>query len=196
MNAAVALGRSAVHDDRRITDAVVALGPRLRSFVRRQVRDLDDAEDIVQDVLTELVGAARMMQPIEHLAGWLFRVARNRIVDRFRALRRHPTNGLVPSESDASADPGRVLEDWLPPVDAGPEAAYARSVLVEELVAALDDLPDVQREAFVLHEIEGRPFRELADATGIPINTLLWRKHAAVRHLRRRLEALHAELSD
>jgi RNA polymerase sigma factor (sigma-70 family) len=196
MNVAVTLGRSAVHDDRSLTDAVVALAPRLRSFVRRQVRDLDDAEDIVQDVLTEFVGAARMMQPIERAAGWLFRVARNRIIDRFRSLRRRPTGLGVAPGSEAATDPARVLDDWLAPVDTGPEAAYARALLIEELSAALDELPAAQREVFVLHEIEGRPFREMAETTGVPINTLLGRKHAAVRHLRRRLEALHAEFSD
>lgn len=181
--------------DRQLADIVRAQGPRLRAFVRRQVDDLEDAEDIVQDALAELVTAARLMQPIEHAAAWLVRVARNRIVDRFRAAahRKEPSS---PPGASTGADADRLLEQWLPPATGGPEADYARSILAEELMAALDELPIEQRDAFIEHEIEGRSFRELAAISGIPINTLLGRKHAAVRYLRRRLEDIHAEFTD
>jgi RNA polymerase sigma factor (sigma-70 family) len=181
--------------DRQLADFVRAQGPRLRAFVRHQVNDLEDAEDIVQDALAELVTAARVMEPIEHAAAWLFRVARNRIVDRFRAGARRTAVSSLPG-ADTGTDPDRLLERWLPPAADGPEAAYARSILAEELIAALEELPVEQRDAFVEHEIEGRSFRELAASSGIPINTLLGRKHAAVRYLRRRLENIHAEFTD
>ena len=184
---------ASMSQDRQLAEIVRAQGPRLRAFVRRQVNDLEDAEDIVQDALAELVTAARVMQPIEHAAAWLFRVARNRIVDRFRAGTRRTEASSRPG---AGADSDRLLERWLPAAVDGPEAAYARSILAEELMAALDELPVEQRDAFVEHEIEGRSFRELAASSGTPINTLLGRKHAAVRYLRRRLEDIHAEFTD
>jgi RNA polymerase sigma factor (sigma-70 family) len=165
---------------------------RLRRFIRARVGNLDEAEDILQDVFCELVEATRMMQPIEHVSAWLFRVARNRIIDLFRKKR--PDASL-----DAPVDSPRgpaLFEDLLPSHDAGPETAYVRAILVDELAAAIDELPADQRAVFVAHEIEGRSFKDLAAETGVPLNTLLSRKHSAVRHLRRRLQTIYDEWRD
>jgi RNA polymerase sigma factor (sigma-70 family) len=161
---------------------------RVRAFVRRRVADAADVEDIVQEVFYELVLAARLMQPVERVARWLVRVARNRVIDRLRARSRASAEAAraAPDESEALA---------LPPAE-GPEGQYARSLVMQALEAALAELPREQREAFLAHELEGRSFRELSQAWGVGINTLLGRKHAAVRHLRRRLEALHGELEE
>ncbi len=178
-------------DNRRIAATVASQMPRLRAFVRRQVDDLGDVEDIVQDTFSELVAAYRMMQPVEHVAGWLLRVARNRIVDRFRARARRAT--VIDDGAAAGPEPERVLDEWLPAFADGPYAAYARGVLSEELAAALDELPSEQREVFVAHEIDGRSFRAMAQESGLSINTLLGRKHAAVRFLRKRLRSIYEE---
>ncbi len=155
--------------------------------------DISDAEDILQDVLFELVEATRAMRPIEQIGAWLVRVARNRIIDRFRTQRHDRST----SEPAAQSDGERVLlEDLLPARDGGPEAAYARGVLLNELAAALDELPTEQRFVFVAHELEGRSFKDLAAETGLSVNTLLARKHYAVRRLRRRLQAIHAMFHD
>jgi RNA polymerase sigma factor (sigma-70 family) len=177
-------------EDRRIGDAIEREQNRLRNFIRKRVADIDDAEDILQDVFYELVEAIRLMKPIEHVSGWLYRVARNRITDLFRQKRAHV------STDDPVAGPGEeslLFEDLLPSPDAGPEAAYARQVLLEELDAALDELPDEQRDIFIAHEIEGRSFKELAAETGLSVNTLLARKHYAVLRLRQRLRAIYDE---
>ena len=164
--------------DQRIADAVEREQSRLRNFIRRRVADPRDAEDILQDVFAALVEANRLLMPIDHLTGWLFRVARNRISDLFRKKTEEPL----------------LFEELLPSEDAGPEAEYARTVLVEALGAALDDLPAEQRDVFVWHEIEGRSFKQIAAATGAPINTLLSRKHYAVRRLREQLRPLYEQL--
>jgi RNA polymerase sigma factor (sigma-70 family) len=169
-----------------VTDAFVRQRERLRGFIRRRVPDPSDAEDILQDVFHELVEAAHVLTPIEQVGAWLFRVARNRIVDRFRRRRFEPV--ALPDGDD-----GAPLADLLPSLDGGPEAAYARRVLLEELEAALAELPPEQRAVFVAHEIEGKSFNELAAATGVGLNTLLARKRYAVLHLRRRLQAIHDE---
>jgi RNA polymerase sigma factor (sigma-70 family) len=179
MNNAVAASRAASDDNAWIMAAVVAQGPRLRAFVRRQVTDLCEVEDIVQDTFVELVSAYRLMRPIEHVAAWLVRVARNRIIDRFRKR--------------SAADRAGILEDWLPETT-GPEADFGRAVLADELAAAVDELPAEQRAVFIAHELEGRSFKDLAAELGVGVNTLLGRKHAAVRHLRRRLQDIRAEL--
>jgi RNA polymerase sigma factor (sigma-70 family) len=174
-----------LEQDQRISEAIAREQSRLRSFIRRRVPDPGDAEDILQDVFYELVAAYRLMQPVEQVGAWLFRVARNRIIDLFRkkAIR-----------NDAAKDrEALLLEDLLPSPDAGPEALFARSVLMDELDAALDELPDQQRDVFIAHEIEGRSFKELASETGLSVNTLLSRKHYAVLHLRRRLQAIYDE---
>ena len=192
MNATLALPRPTTEDNDRITAAVAAQGPRLRAFVRRQVADLSQVEDIVQDTFVQLVSAYRLMEPVEHLAAWLRRVARNRIVDRFRQQSR--TDSLNdPWYSDDVADESGVLAELLVPLAAGPEASYVRDVLAEELVAALDELPVEQRAVFVAHEIEGRSFKDLAAEMGVGVNTLLGRKHAAVRYLRQRLRDIRTE---
>lgn len=188
----VAIPIAAGPNNLAIVAAVKALGPRLRSYVRRQVSDLADAEDIVQDTLSQLVAADRLMQPIDSIAAWLFRVARNRIIDGYRARGRRREIPLV-ADSEHDHESERVLESWLISADDGPDAAYARSVLVDELMAALDELSPEQREVFVAHEIDGRSFKQLAAETQVPINTLLGRKHDAVRHLRKRLEVIYRE---
>jgi RNA polymerase sigma factor (sigma-70 family) len=177
--------------NRRIAETVEREQGRLRNFIRKRVLDESEAEDILQEVFYELVQAYRLMKPVEQVGAWLFRVARNRIIDRFRKRKPEAARNGLP----AGQEEGESLswEDLLPSPDAGPEAAYAREVLVEEIEAALDDLPDEQREVFVAHEIEGRSFNELAAATGLSVNTLLSRKHYAVLFLRRRLRDIYDE---
>jgi RNA polymerase sigma factor (sigma-70 family) len=177
-------------EDRRIADTFAREQHRLRNFIRKQVVDIDDADDILQDVFYELVEATRLMRPIEHVSAWLFRVARNRITDLFRRKKAHgPTDGSAAIIGEEML----LFEDLLPSPDAGPEAAYTRQVLLEEIEAALDELPDEQRSVFVAHEIEGRSFKELAAETGLKVNTLIARKHYAVLRLRRRLQAIYNE---
>jgi RNA polymerase sigma factor (sigma-70 family) len=163
---------------------------RLLQFIRKRVDDEGDAEDILQDVFYELIEAYRMMKPIEQVGAWLYRVARNRIIDRFRKKRPEAISGTIPSEREEDAP---RIEDLLPSPEAGPEALYARSVLVEELEAALAELPEEQRKVFVAHEIDGRSFKQIAEETGLSVNTLLSRKRYAVVHLRRRLQAMYQE---
>jgi RNA polymerase sigma factor (sigma-70 family) len=170
--------------------AVVAReGARLRNFVRQRVPNPADADDVAQDVLQELVDAWRLPEPIEQVGAWLLRVARNRIIDRFRKKKELP----LPAVQE---DDGEWLEDLLPDPGAGPEAEYARSVLLAEIEAALDELPAEQRAVFVAHEIDGLSFRELSEQTGVNINTLLARKRYAVAHLRERLVGAYAEWND
>ena len=176
--------------DQRISDVVKRERSRLRNFIRRRVPDPRDAEDILQDVFYELVEANRLLMPIEHVTGWLFRVARNRIIDLFR--KKKPQSFSDPVVEDEGGELLRV-EDLLPSPDAGPEAVYVREMLMEELEAALEELPDEQREAFVGHELEGRSFKEMAEETGVSVNTLLSRKRYAVLHLRERLQSIHDE---
>jgi len=193
MTQALSIGRMAADDqDRRISDAVTREQPRLRSFIRRRVADPLDAEDILQDVFAELVEAYRLMKPIEQVGAWLFRVARNRITDLFRKKK---PEALADQRTFTANGEALMLEDLLPSKDAGPDEAYARSVLLEGFDDALDELPPEQREVFIAHEIEGRSFKELAGATGLPLNTLLSRKHYAVLHLRRRLREIYREFN-
>lgn len=172
---------SVASENRRISDVIREEQRRLFGFIRKWVPDEWEAEDILQDVFYELTEASRLMKPIEQVGAWLYRVARNRIIDRFRKKRPEPAG-------DASA-----FEALLPSTDAGPEAEYARGVLAAELKAALEELSEEQREVFVAHEIEGRSFKDLAAETGLSVNTLLSRKHYAVLHLRRRLQQIHDE---
>lgn len=178
--------------DQRISEAVERERARLRNFIRRRVADQGDAEDILQDVFYEFVEAYRMMKPVEQVTAWLFRVARNRITDLFRRKKREAR-----SEPAAIAEDGETLqwEDLLPSPDAGPQAAFARRVLIEELDAALDELPEEQREVFIAHELLGYSFKELAAQSGLSVNTLLSRKHYAVLHLRQRLQAIYDEFT-
>jgi len=178
--------------NRRISEVVTREQSRLRNFIRRRVPDPRDAEDILQDVFYELVEANRLLMPIEHVTGWLFRVARNRITDLFRKTRPASfSDTAVAGEEDELLR----LEDLLPSPDAGPEALYARSVLLEELALAVHELPKEQREVFVAHELDGRSFKELSAETGVSVNTLLSRKRYAVLHLRRRLQGIYDELT-
>ncbi len=181
----------ASQQDQRIAEAVRQEKGRLWNFIRRRVPDAGDAEDILQDVFYELVEAYRLMQPIEQVGAWLFRVARNRITDRFR--KKKPE--LFTDQAVAGEEELLSFEDLLPSPDAGPEAAYARSVMLEELEEALDELPDEQREIFLATEFEGHSFRELAAQTGVSINTLLSRKRYAVQHLRHRLQKVYEEFA-
>ena len=174
--------------DHRISEVVEREGSRLRQFIRRRVPNPLDAEDVLQDVFYRLAEANRLLVPIEHVTGWLFRVARNRIVDLVRRRKTERRTTVVGVEEED--EPAR-LDDLLPSPDAGPEAQYARRVLLEALEAALDELPDEQRDVFVAHELEGRSFKEMAAASGVSVNTLLSRKRYAVLHLRRRLQSIH-----
>ena len=178
--------------DRSLADAFTQERSRLRSFIRRRVPDPADADDILQDVFSELVESARLVRPVEQVGAWLFRVARNRITDLFRRkkVRAGDTPTVTPGE-DESAEAS--LEELLPSPDAGPEAAYARRLLLEELDDALDELPEEQRSVFVAHELDGLSFKELSARTGVSVNTLLSRKRYAVLYLRRRLQAIHDE---
>ena len=177
-------------EDRRISEAVVREQGRLRNFIRKYVSDQSDVEDILQDVFYEFVAAYRMLKPVEHATAWLFRVARNRIIDRFRGKSRDVLRNAP------EARPGELalsLEELRSSPDAGPERAYARGVLLEEIDEALQELPEEQREVFIGHELLGYSFQEMAEETGVSVNTLLSRKRYAVLHLRRRLQAIHEE---
>ena len=179
--------------DQRISDVVRREQARLRNFIRRRVPDPGDAEDILQDVFYKLVEANRLLMPIEHVTGWLFRVARNRITDLLRRKKpeRFSDAVVVPEDDDELL----ALEDLLPSPDAGPDAQYARNVLIAELELAIEDLPREQRDVLIAHELEGRSFKEIARETGVSINTLLSRKRYAMRHLRARLQGLYDELT-
>jgi len=174
-----------------ITATVLRERSRLSNFIARNVRDRTDAEDILQDVFHEFTEAYRLPEPIEQVSAWLFRVARNRIVDRFRKKREQPLEDGGASDDDEAV---LRLDLALPSPDAGPEAQYARRRLISALQQALDELPAAQREVFVAHEIEGSSFKELASRSGAPVNTLLARKRYAVLQLRERLQAVYDEL--
>src|ERR1700724_140090 len=192
MKGAATLERMALEQDQRISEAVKRDESRLRSFIRRRVPDPRDAEDILQDVFYKLVEANRLLMPIEHVTGWLFRVARNRIIDLFRKKKPESFSDAAVEDEEGEA---LQLEDLLPSPDAGPEALYVRNVLLDELELALDELPEEQREIFVAHELEGRSFKELAVETGVSVNTLLSRKRYAVLHLRERLQSIYDEFT-
>jgi len=187
MKVAASLERMAREQDQRISEVVERERSRLLRFIRRRVPDPRDAEDILQDVFYELVEANRLLMPIEHVTGWLFRVARNRITDLFRRKRPESLSDTTAGENGELLH----LEDLLPAPDAGPEALYARNVLLDELELAFEELPQEQREVFVAHELEGRSFKELAAETGVSLNTLLSRKRYAVLHLRDRLQGIY-----
>jgi RNA polymerase sigma factor (sigma-70 family) len=190
MKAAASLERMTREQDLRISEVVRRETSRLRNFIRRRVADPGDAEDILQDVFYKLVEANRLLMPVEHVTAWLYSVARNRITDLFR--KNQPAR--VSDVTAAGDDEERLqFEDLLPSPDAGPEALYARNVLLDELELAIDELPEEQREVFVAHELEGRSFKEMAAETGVSVNTLLSRKRYAVRHLRARLQRIYDE---
>jgi RNA polymerase sigma factor (sigma-70 family) len=174
--------------DRLISDALERDKPRLRSFIRKHIADTNEAEDILQDVFYELIEAYRLMKPVEHVTAWLFRVARNRMVDLFR--RKKPSSLNTPASAEADGD---TLEDLLPSEDDGPEAAYARSLLLDALEEALEELPQTQREVFLAHEVMGQSFKDISAETGLSVNTLLSRKHYAVLYLRQRLQSIYKD---
>jgi RNA polymerase sigma factor (sigma-70 family) len=191
MKDAASLKRMTREQDLRIAEIVKREQSRLRHFIRRRVPDPRDAEDILQDVFYELVEANRLLMPIEHVTGWLFRVARNRIIDLFRKKKPESFSDTAFADEDDLLQ----LEDLLPSPDAGPEALYARGVLLDELELAVDELPEEQRAVFVAHELEGRSFREIAAETGVSVNTLLSRKRYAMRRLRERLQSMYDEFT-
>ena len=183
---------SSFEQDRQISAIVAEERVRLRNFIRRRVPDPLDVEDIVQEVFYELVQANRLLMPIDHVTGWLFRVARNRIIDLFRKARLESfSDSAVANENDEVLR----LEDLLPSPDAGPEALYARSALLDALELAIDELPEEQRDVFIAHELEGRSFKEMAAEKGVSVNTLLSRKRYAMLHLRERLKNIYDEFT-
>jgi RNA polymerase sigma factor (sigma-70 family) len=200
MNGAASLERMAFEQDQRISEVVKREQSRLRNFIRRRVPDPRDAEDILQDVFYKLVEANRLLMPIEHVTGWLFQVARNRITDLFRKKKPESFSDIAIATSDDDGAGELILlqmqlEEMLPSPDAGPEAVYARNLLLEELELALDELPDEQREVFVAHELEGHSFKQMAAESGVSVNTLLSRKRYAVLHLRERLQNVYHEFT-
>ncbi|HVG90444.1 MAG TPA: RNA polymerase sigma factor [Alphaproteobacteria bacterium] len=178
--------------DQRISEVVKREGSRLRNFIRRRVPDPRDAEDVLQDVFYRLVEANRLLMPVDHVTGWLFRVARNRITDLFRKKKPESFSDAVVEGEDGEL---LQIEEMLPSPDAGPEVLYFRNLLLGELELALDELPDEQREVFIAHELEGSSFKELAEETGLSVNTLLSRKRYAVLHLRERLQSIYDEFT-
>ena len=192
MDEALSKLRPMAEQDQRISEAVDRERARLLNFIRRRVPDPRDAEDILQDVFYELVEANRLLMPIDHITGWLFRVARNRIIDLFRKKKTvNFSDTSIEDEDDALLQ----FEDLLPSPDAGPDALYARSVLLAAFELAVDELPPEQREVFVAHEIEGLSFKEIAARTGVGLNTLLSRKRYAVLHLRERLQGIYDDFT-
>ncbi|HEV2699781.1 MAG TPA: sigma-70 family RNA polymerase sigma factor [Terriglobales bacterium] len=178
--------------DRRISNAIAEERSRLRNFIRKRVPNEADVEDLLQDVFYELIEANRLLMPIEHVTGWLFRVARNRITDLWRKKKPESFSDAAVEDEDGEL---LQIEDLLPSPDAGPEALFVRSVLLEELEFALDELPDEQREVFVAHELEGRSFKELSIESGVSVNTLLSRKRYAVLHLREQLQSIYDDFT-
>jgi RNA polymerase sigma factor (sigma-70 family) len=190
MDTTLAYNALMAEQDKRIAETVSRERGRLGSFIRRRVPDASEAEDILQDVFYEFVEAYRLPEPIEQVGAWLFRVARNRIIDRFRKKKEEALPDMP-----GDADEGTWLDEVLPSADAGPEAAYARQVLMEELYAALDELPEDQRAVFIAHELDGRSFKELAEESGVRVNTLLARKRYAVLYLRAKLKDIYDEFN-
>src|SRR5271170_477516 len=175
-----------IEQDQLISEALERDQPRLRNFIRKHITDTSEAEDILQDVFYELLEAYRLMKPIEHVTAWLFRVARNRMVDLFRRKKPSSLNNPASPEEDSA-----TLEDLLPSADDGPEAAYARSLLLDALDDALEEVPEAQREVFIAHELMGQSFKDISTETGLSVNTLLSRKHYAVLHLRQSLRTIY-----
>lgn len=177
---------------RRLTADIAREGPRLKNFIRRRVADESDVEDILQEVFSELFEAYRLLQPIEQVGAWLYRVAKNRITDRYR---KRGTEARAEGPAALDEDESLDLMDLLPSEDAGPEAAYLREALLEELDEALEELPEEQQSVFIAHEFEDKSFKDIATETGVSVNTLLARKHYAVKHLRRRLQDIYDDIT-
>ena len=190
MQAALSQPLNLPQQDRDISATVRRERGRLLAYIRRFIADAAEAEDIVQESLYELVLAYRMTQPVEQAGAWLARVARNRIIDRFRRRSGRPRTVEAPANEEV---PGGSLADLLPAAAGGPEAEVMRDILLIEVEAALAELPGEQREVFIAHELDGVSFRELAQRSGVSVNTLLSRKRYAVRYLRTRLQAVWDE---
>ena len=191
MTQAPRTGPADPEQERRLTAEIARERPRLRNFIRRRVADEADAEDVLQDVFSEFVEAYRLMQPIEHAGAWLYQVARNRITDLFRRRKTEAIAEVAVGDGDEVEMLG--IDELLPSPEAGPEAAYIRTRLLEALDQALAELPGTQQAVFIAHELDGMSFRQLAEETGLSVNTLLSRKHYAVKHLRKRLQAIYDE---
>jgi RNA polymerase sigma factor (sigma-70 family) len=181
-----------IEQDKLISQAMERDEPRLRNFIRKHVADTSDAEDIVQEVFYELLEAYRLMKPVEHVTAWLFRVARNRMIDLFRKKRPASLNEPVFSAEDGDT---LLLEDLLPSAEVSPDAAYARNMLLDALEDAIEELPEAQREVFIAHELTGLSFKEISAETGVSVNTLLSRKRYAVLYLRQRLQAIYEDFA-
>lgn len=177
--------------DSTIAHAVSTEGRRLRRFIARYVVDHAEAEDILQDVLYELVGSYRLMKPVENAGAWLVRVARNRIIDRFRKQRTQPV-----AEAPAMDEEGEYFswDEFLPDAGAGPEEALMRETILQAIQAALMNLTSAQREVFIAHELDGKSFKEISEQTGVNVNALLSRKHEAIHALRKQLQQIYTEL--
>jgi len=191
-----ALMTTAAGQDQQIQTAVREQRGRLLRFIERRVPDPDEAEDILQDVFAELVESYRLLKPVEQAAAWLFRVARNRIIDRYRRVPAQRTVSLDAPLGGASdgEEPARLLQDVLPAPDDSPENRLLRETIMDALTDALAELPAEQRQVFVWHELEDKSFNEMVVETGVPLKTLISRKHYAVKHLRKRLQKLYDEL--
>jgi RNA polymerase sigma factor (sigma-70 family) len=191
MDAAASTEQMTLEQDRQIAEVVDQQRSRLRNFIRKRVPDPGDAEDVLQEVFYELVEANRLLMPIEHVTGWLFRVARNRIVDLFRKKKPERFSDAETLDDDHES---LQLEDLLPSTDVGPEDLLLRNAVLDELEAALDELPEEQRSVFIAHELEGKSFKEISAETGVSVNTLLSRKRYAVLHLRELLQSIYDDL--
>ena len=183
---------STMEQDRDISEVIAKERPRLLNFIRKRVPNEADVEDLLQEVFFQLVEAHRLLQPIDYVTGWLYRVARNRITDFFRKKKPENFTDVSPIGEDGEL---QSIEDLLPSPDAGPEALLMRGLLLDELQHALDELPGEQRQVFVAHEFEGRSFKQLSAESGVSVNTLLARKRYAVLHLRERLQSMYDELA-
>jgi RNA polymerase sigma factor (sigma-70 family) len=193
MTDALSLHNMSERQNESIAEAVKTNRPRLRDFIRQRVADIEDAEDILQDVFEELTEAVRMMQPIEQVASWMFRVARNKIIDRYRKKK---TESLEDQKfyTTQSEDEQLMLADLLADTNGSSANRFDNSLLWNAIEEALDELPPEQRNVFVWHEIDGKSFNSIAEETGIPLNTLLSRKRYAVLHLRKKLRDIYNEL--
>ena len=179
----LAVTQDHAEQNQRLSRAFELERRRLLAYIRRHIPGQIDAEDLLQDVFCELVEAYRTMKPVAHAGAWMMQVAKNRLIDLFRRGNR-----------EAVEDAGkRILLDLLPSPDDGPDALFAREVVIAEIEAALGELPPSQREVFLAHEIDRRSFAEISSETGVSVKTLLSRKHYAVKRLRKRLRHIYEE---
>ncbi|KUG09315.1 RNA polymerase sigma factor [Solirubrum puertoriconensis] len=178
----------------RVQEAVREQRSKLLSFIRRRIPDEADAEDVLQDVFYELVQSYRLVKPVEQMAAWLFRVARNKIIDRYRRPKPASLEEAASYHSAADSDEPLLLADVLPAPDDSTETAMARETIMEAILDALEELSPAQRQVFVWHEFDGKTFKQMSEETGVPLKTLISRKHYAVQQLRTKLQALYTDL--